>query len=54
MNNQELDEMINWCRNKIKEEKHKVYGFRLTSKELEGYKTAMLQVMSYLHSKKEN
>lgn len=50
MTNKELDKIIAWCKNRIKTEKHKPFG--LTGKKLEGYEEAMLQVMSYLHSKK--
>ena len=52
MNNDELDEMIDWCRNKLKNEKTKPLGCRLNSKELNGYEQAIRAVMSYLHSKK--
>ena len=51
MTNNELDEMIDWCRSKMSKEKR---PFNLTGKRLEGYKEAMLQVMSYLHCKKED
>ena len=44
----EIDEMIDWCRKKIKQQKQ----FRLTGKRYEGYKEAMLCTMSYLHNKK--
>ena len=50
MTNKELDEMIDWCRSKMSKEKRPL---NLTGKRLEGYKEAMLQVMSYLHCKKE-
>lgn len=49
MTDKELDEMIDWCRKKMKKENRPI---NLTGKRLEGYKEAMLQVMSYLHSKK--
>ena len=52
MTNNELIEMIDWCRKKLKNEKEKPLGLRLTSKELNGYEQAMKAVMSYLHSKK--
>jgi hypothetical protein len=51
MSNAELNEMIEWCRKKIRQEQSKPFGMR--SKELNGYKTAMRAVMSYLHSLKE-
>lgn len=50
MVDRELDEIIDWCRSKMSKEKR---PFNLTGKRLEGYKEAMLQVMSYLHSKKQ-
>lgn len=50
MTNEELNQMIEWCRKKIEEEKSKPYG--LSGKRLEGYETAMKGVMSYLHSLK--
>ena len=50
MSNAELNEMIEWCRKKILQEKTRPYGMR--SKELYGYTTAMKAVMSYLHSLK--
>ena len=43
----ELNEMIDWCRKKISN-----LPYDYTGKRKEGYKDAMLQVMSYLHSKK--
>ena len=43
----ELNEMIDWCRKKISN-----LPYNYTGKRKEGYKDAMLQVMSYLHSKK--
>ena len=49
MTNVELDEMIEWCRKRLATPKK--YG--LTGKRLEGYKEALLAVMSYLHSKKK-
>lgn len=49
MTDKELDEIIDWCRKKMKKENT---HFNLTGKRLEGYKEAMLVVMSYLHSKK--
>lgn len=51
MSNAELNEMIEWCRKKINQEKSRPYGMR--QKELYGYTTAMKAVMSYLHSLKE-
>lgn len=44
----ELNEMIGWCKKKIANR-----PLTMTSNRREGYKEAMLQVMSYLHSKKE-
>lgn len=41
MTNQELENMIDWCRKKIK-------TTVLTGKRKEGYKEAMLSTMSYL------
>lgn len=46
----EIDEMIDWCRKKLSDEKKNPFG--LTGKRLEGYEQAMKSVMSYLHSKK--
>ena len=43
----ELNEIIDWCRKKISN-----LPYNYTGKRKEGYKDAMLQVMSYLHSKK--
>ena len=43
----ELNEMIDWCRKKISN-----LPYDYTGKRKEGYEDAMLQVMSYLHSKK--
>lgn len=51
MTNQELDNLIDWCRQKMVTEKNKPYG--LTGKRREGYKEAMLAVMSHLHDLKE-
>lgn len=51
MTNQELDELIDWCNFKLKQEKANPLG--LNSKRLDGYEQAMLAVMSYLHNKKE-
>ena len=51
MSNDELNEMIEWCRKKINQEKSRPYGMRRN--ELVGYTTAMKAVMSYLHSLKE-
>ena len=51
MSDYELNEMIDWCRNKIKSEKQDRY-YGCTGKRMEGYEKAMLCVMSYLHSKK--
>ena len=47
----ELNEIINWCRKKQREEKANPFGLR--GKAFDGYKSAMLQVMSYLHCEKE-
>ena len=53
MSDAELNEMIDWCRNKIKEGKEKPMGLRrLSAKAFAGYEQAMLAVMSYLHGKK--
>ena len=49
MTDNELNEMIDWCRKKIENR-----SFNLTGKRREGYKDAMLQVMSYLHGKKDS
>lgn len=51
MCNDELNEMIEWCRKKIQQEKSKPY--RLSATQLDGYITAMKSVMSYLHGLKE-
>jgi hypothetical protein len=51
MSNAELNEMIEWCRKKINQERSRPYGMRRN--ELVGYTTAMKAVMSYLHSLKE-
>lgn len=53
MNEKELNEMIDWCRKKLADEKKKPVGFRLTSKSMDGYEKAIKAVMSYLHSMKE-
>ena len=53
MTAQELDEIIDWCRNKLVAEKKKPIGFRLTTKELSGYEQAIKAVMSYLHCQKD-
>lgn len=50
MSNQELDEIINWCKKKIIDQKNDRFG--LSGKRLEGYEEAMHAVMSYLHKKK--
>ena len=50
MTDKELNEMIDWCRNKLAIEKKNPYG--LTGKRLEGYEQAIKVFMSYLHSKK--
>lgn len=50
MSDKELNEMIDWCRKKLANEKKNPYG--LTGKRMEGYEQAMKNVMSYLHSKK--
>lgn len=47
----EINEIIDWCRKKQIEEKANPFGSR--GKALDGYRTAMLQVMSYLHREKE-
>ena len=50
MNNKEIDEIIAWCKDKLKKEKSNPYN--LSAKRMEGYEKAMHSVMSYLHSKK--
>ena len=51
MTDSELDEMIDWCKKKLKiTKKYRV----VSGKRLEGYEMAMLCVMSYLHRKKED
>ena len=47
MTDKELNEMIEWCKKKMLS-----LPFNYTGKRKEGYKEAMLQVMSYLHSRK--
>ena len=47
MSDRELNEMIDWCRKKMSN-----LPLNFIGKRKEGYKEAMLQVMSYLHSKK--
>ena len=47
VSDRELNEMIDWCRKKISN-----LPYNYSGKRKEGYKDAMLQVMSYLHSKK--
>ena len=47
VSDKELNEMIDWCRKKISN-----LPYNYSGKRKEGYKDAMLQVMSYLHSKK--
>ena len=51
MADRELNEMIDWCRRKLANEKKNHFG--LSGKRMEGYEQAMKSVMSYLHSKKE-
>lgn len=51
MTNAELNEMIEWCRKKIQQERSRPCGMR--PKELDGYTTATKAVMSYLHRLKE-
>lgn len=51
MTKDELNEIIDWCKKKISDEK--ANPFNLSDKKLEGYEKAMKSVMSYLHSKKE-
>ena len=51
MTDKELDEIIDWCRKKLINEKKNPYG--LTGKRMEGYEQAMKIVMSYLHSRTE-
>ena len=50
MKDNELNEMIDWCRKKLANEKKN--PFDLSGKRLDGYEQAMKSVMSYLHSKK--
>lgn len=50
MTDRELNDMIDWCRWKLANEKKNPFG--LGGKRLDGYEQAMKQVMSYLHSKK--
>ena len=50
MTDRELDEIIDWCRKKLANEKRNPCG--LTGKRIEGYEQAMKVVMSYLHSRK--
>lgn len=47
MSNAELNEMIEWCRKKIQQERS--LPRTMNAKELDGYTTAMKAVMSYLH-----
>jgi hypothetical protein len=49
--NKTLDELIDWCKWKLKREQDDPYG--LSDKRLEGYEQAMKSTMSYLHYKKE-
>lgn len=51
MNIKELDELIEWCKKKIILEKKRYPT--ANSRYLEGYKAAMLVVMSRLHCEKE-
>ena len=48
----ECHKMIDWCKHKIELEKKGLHG--LSGKRMEGYETAMLAVMSYLHQKKQS
>ena len=50
MTDRELNEIIDWCRKKLKKKKKNPYG--LNGKRIEGYEQAMKVVMSYLHSRK--
>ena len=50
MTDRELNEIIDWCRKKLANEKMNPCG--LTGKRMEGYEQAMKVVMSYLHSRK--
>ena len=50
MTDRELNEIIDWCRKKLANEKRNPCG--LTGKRIEGYEQAMKVVMSYLHSMK--
>ena len=49
--NKTLDELIDWCKWKLKREMADPFG--LYGRKLDGYEIAMKAVMSYLHSKKE-
>ena len=51
MTDRELNEIIDWCRKKLANEKRNPCG--LTGKRMEGYEQAMKVVMSYLHSRKD-
>ena len=51
MSNEELNELIAWCRKKINLERTKPY--RMNAKALDGYVVAMQAVMSHLHKLKE-
>lgn len=50
MTDRELNEMIDWCRKKLENEKKNPFG--LSGKRMEGYEQAFKSIMSYLHSKK--
>jgi len=52
MTNVELNQLIDWCRQKVERENAKPCG--LSGKRLEGYREAMLATMSYLHSLKKD
>lgn len=50
MSNTELNQLIGWCRRKMREKNGDSF---FSGKRKEGYNEAMLCVMSYLHSLKE-
>lgn len=52
MTNKEIDEMLDWCKKKMKQA-NSDWEICSSYKRLEGYEKAMLSVMSYLHSKKK-
>ncbi len=50
MNIEDLNEIMDWCTQKLAYEKANPFG--LTGRKLEGYEQAMKSVISYLHNKK--